>query len=124
MAKIGRPGLSPGQKAELWERWKGGPCASDIAGALARTKGAIHRVLALNGGIAPVARRRGPVALVLDEREEISRGIAAGRSSQKCSHFFIVNGNRVFQRHRSEAVGGRSARKRTLADIFATRPVA
>ena len=47
MAKIGRPGLSPGQKAELWERWKGGQCASDIARALARTKGAIHHVLAL-----------------------------------------------------------------------------
>jgi hypothetical protein len=30
MAKIGRPGLSAGQKAELWERWKGGQCASDI----------------------------------------------------------------------------------------------
>ena len=43
-----------------------------------RSKGAIHHVLALQGGIAPVARRRCPVALVLDEREEISRGIAAG----------------------------------------------
>ena len=31
MAKIGRPGLSPEQKAELWKRWKGGQCASDIA---------------------------------------------------------------------------------------------
>ncbi len=59
MAKIGRPGLSREQKIELWERWKGGQCASDIARVLARTKGAIHPVLALNGGIAPVARRRG-----------------------------------------------------------------
>jgi hypothetical protein len=42
--------------------------------------GAIHHVLASNGGIAPVARRRGPAVLLLDEREEISRGIAAGRS--------------------------------------------
>jgi hypothetical protein len=83
MAKIGRPGLSPGQKAELWGRWKGGQCASDIACALARTKGAIHHILAANGGIAPVARRRGPLALVLDEREEISRGIAAGRSIRR-----------------------------------------
>jgi IS30 family transposase len=80
MAKIGRPGLSPEKKAELWERWKSGQCASDIARSLERTKGAIHHVLAFNGGIAPVARRRGPAVLVLDEREEISRGIAAGRS--------------------------------------------
>jgi IS30 family transposase len=80
MAKIGRPGLSPEKKAELWERWKSGQCASDIARSLERTKGAIHHVLAFNGGIAPVARRRGAAVLVLDEREEISRGIAAGRS--------------------------------------------
>ena len=80
MAKIGRPGLSAEKKAELWERWKSGQCASDIARSLERTKGAIHHVLAFNGGIAPVARRRGPAVLVLDEREEISRGIAAGRS--------------------------------------------
>jgi IS30 family transposase len=83
MARIGRPRLSPEQKAELWERWKGGQCVSDIARVLARTKGAIHYVLALTGGIAPVARRRGAVALVLGEREEISRGIAAGRSIRR-----------------------------------------
>jgi len=80
MAKIGGPGLSREKRADLWARWKSGQCASDIVRALERTKGAIHHVLAFNGGIAPVARRRCPVALVPDEREEISRGIAAGRS--------------------------------------------
>src|SRR5437899_6786973 len=83
MAKIGRPGLSREKRAELWERWKSGQCASDIARALERTKGAIHHVLAFSGGIAPVARRRGPVALMLEEREEISRGIAAGQSIRR-----------------------------------------
>ena len=83
MAKIGRPGLSREKKTELWEGWKTVQCASDIARALERTKRAIHHVLAFNGGIAPVARRRGSMALVLDEREEISRGIAAGRSIRR-----------------------------------------
>ena len=46
-------------------------------------KGAIHHVLAFSGGIAPVARRRCAAALVLDEREEISRGIAAGQSIRR-----------------------------------------
>ena len=46
MAKIGRPGLSWEKKAELWERWKSGQCAGDIALAPARTKGAIHHVSA------------------------------------------------------------------------------
>jgi len=114
MAKIGRPGLSSEQKAELWERWKGGQCASDIAGALARTKGAIHHVLALNGGIAPVARRRGPVALVLAEREEISRGIAAGRSIRRIAANLGRSPSTVSRevaRH-----GGRSAYRATEAD--------
>src|SRR4029453_15849713 len=83
MAKTARPGLSREKRVELWERWKGGQCASDIARALARTKGAIHHVLAFGGGIAPLTHRRCPVALVLDEREEISRGIAAGRSIRR-----------------------------------------
>jgi DNA-binding CsgD family transcriptional regulator len=83
MAKTGRPGLSREKRVELWERCKAGQCASDIARALARIKGAIHHVLAFNGGIAPVTRRGCPVALVLDEREEISRGIAAGRSIRR-----------------------------------------
>ena len=62
MATIGRPGLSREKRAELWRRWKSGQCASDIARALERTKGAIHHVLAFSGGIAPGARRRSPVA--------------------------------------------------------------
>ena len=114
MAKIGRPGLSREKRAELWRRWKSGQCASDIARALERTKGAIHHVLAFSGGIAPVGRRRSPVALVLDEREEISRGIAAGRSIRG-----IAAGlgrapstvSREVARH-----GGRSAYRATDAD--------
>ena len=57
MAKIGRPGLSREKRADLWARWKSGQCASDIARALERTKGAIHHVLAFNGGIAPGSGR-------------------------------------------------------------------
>ncbi len=79
-----RPRFTPRQKAELWERWRSGQCVSDIARALdRRNKSGVYRVLALNGGITPAARRRAPVALALEEREEISRGIAAGRSIRR-----------------------------------------
>ena len=72
------------QKAELWERWKSGQCVADIARALERrNKSGVYRILAVNGGIAPVPRRRAPVAVRLEEREEISRGIAAGRSIRR-----------------------------------------
>src|SRR5271155_4878313 len=79
-----RTWFTPKQKAELWERWKSGQCVADIARALARrNKSGVYRVLAVNGGIAPSPRRRAPVALRLEEREEISRGIVVGRSMRR-----------------------------------------
>ena len=69
------------QKAELWKRWQGGQCVADIARALGRrNKSGIYRILTHDGGIGPIPRRRAAGALRLEEREEISRGIAAGRS--------------------------------------------
>src|SRR5258708_21057938 len=79
-----RTWFTPEQKAELWERRKRGQCVADIARSLERrNKSGVYRILALNGGIAPAPRRRALVALRLDEREEISRGIAAGQSMRQ-----------------------------------------
>src|SRR3974377_1012302 len=79
--------FTPQQRAELWERWKNGQCVADHARALARrNKSGVYRILALNGGIAPEPRRRAAAALRLEEREEISRGIAAGRSMRRIAH--------------------------------------
>ena len=79
-----RTWFTPKQKAELWERWKSGQCVADIARALERrNKSGVYRILGLNGGIAPAPRRRARVALRGDEREEISRGIAASQSMRQ-----------------------------------------
>jgi IS30 family transposase len=80
MAQLGRPGLSPEQKAELWDRWKKGESFSEIGRALGRHAASIFGVAARHGGIAPANRRRSPRALNISEREEISRGMAAGVS--------------------------------------------
>jgi IS30 family transposase len=53
---------------------------SEIARALEKNHGSIHYAVSLHGGIAPVERRRSRLALSLLEREEISRGVAAGHS--------------------------------------------
>ena len=83
MAQMGRPGLSASQKRELWQRWKQGQSLSDIARALGKHPGSIHGVVSSNGGIVPPERRRSRLALSPLEREEISRGIAAGHSMRK-----------------------------------------
>jgi IS30 family transposase len=79
-----RTWFTAGQKRELWARWKDGQCVADIARALGRrNKSGVYRILALDGGIAPIPHRRAPVTLRLEEREEISRGIAAGQSIRR-----------------------------------------
>ena len=84
MEATARIWFTPQQRAELWERWKNGQCVADIARALERrNKSGVYRILAVNGGIAPEPRRRAAGALRLEEREEISRGIAAGRSMRR-----------------------------------------
>ncbi|MEU2741245.1 helix-turn-helix domain-containing protein, partial [Streptomyces sp. NPDC007095] len=80
MARIGRPGLSDEQKREVWRRWRDGQSLSEIGRALGNVPGAIHGVVAANGGFVPAARTRTAGVLSLAEREEISRGLAAGDS--------------------------------------------
>lgn len=80
MAQRGRPGLSASQKRELWQMWKAGWSISEIGRALERRPGSIFGTLALRGGILPAQRCRSERALRMEERELISRGIAAGDS--------------------------------------------
>ncbi len=80
MERVRRPRMSAAEKAELWRRWKRGESLSDIGRALGRIPGAIHHVVAARGGVPPRARTRSPWALTLTEREEVSRGLAIGRS--------------------------------------------
>ena len=68
------------RKEEVWQRWKAGESAADIARALEKKSGSVHMVLRAAGGIAPPRRHRSRWVLGLTEREEISRGLAAGES--------------------------------------------
>ena len=83
MAQMGRPGLSPRRKAELWKRWRAGESVSDIARALEKNVGSIFGVLRLRGGIGPPQRKRSQCALTRGDREEISHGLAAGLSQRQ-----------------------------------------
>jgi len=117
MAKRGRPGLSQVEKSELWARWKAGDCVSDIARALQVPGSRVHHVLACAGGIVPAARRRSPPALRMEEREEISRGIAAGESARRIAARLqrpACTVTRELARN-----GGRSAYRASEADVLA-----
>lgn len=67
---------------ELWERWARGESSRLIARRLRSTPHAVRAVLAQHGGVRPRTRARGKQHLTVADREEISRGIAAGFSSR------------------------------------------
>ena len=113
-----RTWFTPKQRAELWERWKSGQCVADIARALERrNKSGVYRVLAINGGIAPAPRRRAPRALKLEEREEISRGIAVARSIRQIAQGLGRSPSTVSREIRRN--GGCSAYCASRADRYA-----
>ncbi|MCH7830793.1 MAG: IS30 family transposase [Proteobacteria bacterium] len=67
-------------KTLMWDRWQKGESLNSIAKLFDRHHSAIQGVLARTGGIRPAPRRRSCLTLTLSEREEISRGVATGRS--------------------------------------------
>jgi FixJ family two-component response regulator len=71
---------SASQKALIWDRWQKGETLHQIAGLFERYHSSIQRIVAESGGIRPAERHRSRSALTLTEREEISRGVVAGRS--------------------------------------------
>ena len=72
--------LTPADEDEIWERLRAGHAAKPTARALGLTAGGVRAYLVRCGGIRPALRRRAPGRLSLSEREEISRGLAAGLS--------------------------------------------
>lgn len=72
--------FSTAERAVIWQRWGEGALYPHIAKELGRDPMAIAYVITRHGGIAPPERRRSPRVLSLPEREEISRGLTAGKS--------------------------------------------
>jgi IS30 family transposase len=68
------------QKALMLDRWQQGESLNAIARLFDRHYSAVSRIFAETGGIRPEPRQRSRLALTLAEREEISRGLVAGRS--------------------------------------------
>jgi IS30 family transposase len=71
------------EEQEIWRRWKEGQASSEIGRALRKSKQAVNEVVVERGGLAPPPRRRRAASLRLSEREEISRGMAAGKSMRQ-----------------------------------------
>jgi IS30 family transposase len=106
--------VTDAERKELWRRYKVGETVRGIAQVLAQRHSNIYRVLEAAGGIAPPQRSRSPRALSFREREEISRGIAAGETFRAIAKSLNRATSTVSQevgRH-----GGRESYRATEAD--------
>lgn len=80
MATRRRRMFTAAESAEVWDRWQRGEGLKLIGRVFDRSSGAIFEHLRPHGGIRPAPRRRSRRTLSLDDREEISRGLACGLS--------------------------------------------
>ena len=80
MARKPRIHYTETDKVLMWDRWQKGASLEKIAQLFDRTHGSVARILRRTGGIRPPKRTRSRRTLSLAEREEISRGVVAGRS--------------------------------------------
>ena len=72
--------ITDSEMSLIWDRWQKGESLNAIARDLSRYHLAVQGALARTGGVRPAPRRCSRLSLSLAEREEISRGIAAGHS--------------------------------------------
>ncbi len=108
---------------EVWDRWQEGDANRLIGRDLGRSAGSIRAFVESWGGVRPAPRRRSERHLSLHEREEISRGVAAGdslrsiavrlgRAPSTISRELARNGGRGgYRAHRGDRTAWRRARR-------------
>ena len=72
--------FSEEEKQTIWDMREAGVPVKRIARHLGRQNVSLRVFIADSGGMRPTARERSELRLSLEEREEISRGLAAGKS--------------------------------------------
>jgi IS30 family transposase len=70
--------LTAAERQDMWQRWRRGERISEIAKCMDRAMGSIQDWIGEAGGFEPYVPRRAIRTLSLSEREDISRGLAAG----------------------------------------------
>jgi IS30 family transposase len=76
-------GLSAAEQDEVWARWRQGESLRLIARRLGKRVPSVRAFVLQTGGVQQHPPRRAPRSLSMGEREEISRGVAAGESCRQ-----------------------------------------
>ena len=115
--------LTEAVKDAIWELRAEGLSDREIGRRLGLPRGSVSNHLARTGGIRPRARRRPERCLSLEEREEVSRGIARGHSAREIaralgrSHTTVTReidrcgGRRRYRAHAADREAWRRSRR-------------
>jgi IS30 family transposase len=76
-------GLSAAEQDEVWARWRRGESLRLIARRLGKRGPSVRAFVLQTGGVQQQPPRRALRCLTMAEREEISRGVAAGQSGRQ-----------------------------------------
>ena len=107
-----RSALSPAEVDEVWRRWRSGQAVKVLAREMRRHPSRVRDLVKRSGGIRPAPRCRWELRVSLAEREEISRGLAAGLSLRSIA---AVLGRAPSTVSREVAANGGRSRYRALA---------
>jgi IS30 family transposase len=114
---VGPVGFDVEQRALIWAMWRRGDAIREMERTLGETLPRIPRYLRESGGMPPIPRRRRVGHLTLEEREEISRGIAAGLSARMIAGRIDRRSSTVSREIARN--GGRDAYRALVADAAA-----
>jgi IS30 family transposase len=111
--------FSPADRQTIWDMREAGVPVKRIAKHLGRQNSSLRRFIADAGGTRPSARERSELRLSLEEREEISRGLAAGYSIRAVAEALGRSASTVCRE--VNANGGRKKYRALVADRAACR---
>ncbi len=125
------------EKSEMWDRWQTGESMNEIGRHFGiQGHSSIQRILSETGGIRPLKRRRSARSLSMSEREEISRGLIAGRSLRSIARALgrapstvsrevqRNRGRRHYRAHAADAAAWDQAQRPKTCKLAANRALA
>lgn len=106
--------LTVEQVEQLWDGYMQGQTVSQLARRFDKRQASMYQRIQASGGIRPTIPRRAARHLTLEEREEISRGLATGHSLRRIAAALGRAPSTVARE--IEANGGRSRYRAARAD--------